>query len=172
MIEKIQKWVLSWSFIQDAFTYSWEKNKEELYRKAFKDARADIEETRVDDIDDKAKEMAEELVRKLLGVIDEKIVVTINEKTGLIFVGGKVLDEARILSLQAEANYYFQSDLWKIINETIKDQAQKVMFEKSETFQDMANGKAWLYLLSLQNKILKIFSNYKPKPKTPMPPKV
>ncbi len=113
-----------------------------------------------------------EKIASLLGVVNEDIIVTQNKVKGLVFIGGKLADEPRILSLQAEANYYFQSDMWKIINETIKEQAQKVMFEKSETLQDLYNGKAWLYLLDLQNTILNIFKDYKSKPKTPIAPKV
>lgn len=114
-------------------------------------------------VSEKAEDLANEKLQNLLGAVDERTIITMDKKNGLIYVGGERLNEPTILSLKAEAEYFSQSELWKILNETLKDQAQRTMFEKSLTFDDMRSGKMLLYNLSLQNKIIGIFKSYLPK---------
>jgi len=47
-----------------------------------------------------------------------------------------------------------RSRLWQIITNTLADIARKTMFEKAENFDDMRIGKAILYSIDLQKKII------------------
>lgn len=107
--------------------------------------------------------LVNERVSKLLGVGDEKSIVTLDNKHGIIFIGGQRVDNARLVNLKSEAEFFRNSDLWKIISESPRDVACKAMFNKSQSFDDMKNGKSILYTLSLQNNILDMFIKYEKK---------
>jgi len=109
--------------------------------------------------------LVNERISKLLGVVDENFVVTLDKKTGLVFMGGVRLEEQQILNLRSEANAITAMQIWPMLSETLKKQAQETIFNKSTEWADVVNGKVMLYCLSLQQKILDIFKSYKPKPK-------
>ncbi len=113
--------------------------------------------------EDKIKEQANLLISNLFGFGDEKQVITHSKQTNQFFVGGIAIDDSRVANLRSEAEFFLASDMWKIINETLRDVACKVMFEKSTSFDDMKNGKSILYTLSFQNNTLNLLKNYKPK---------
>ena len=112
-------------------------------------------------------ENIEEAVRKrlseLLGFIDERHIVSCNPKTGVIFIGSERIDEGRAQNLKSESEFMLKSDLWKVLNETIRHQAYETMFTKSTSFEDMKSGKMMLYLLDVQKKVMNIFSSYRGK---------
>lgn len=70
-------------------------------------------------------------------------------------LGGKEISETERKALASEAKFLKETRLWKVFQETLKYQAQLVMFEKSQDFDDMRNGKAMLRNLDVQNQILK-----------------
>lgn len=116
--------------------------------------------------EDVLERRSNEKLAKLLGAVDENFVVTYDKKTGLVFMGGVKLDEYQIMNLKSEAEAIAQMQIWKTLSETLKQQAQKTIFENSTEWADVMNGKMMLYNLSLQQKILDIFRNYKPKAKS------
>lgn len=107
---------------------------------------------------------------KLLSVIDENMVVRLDEKAGALFIGGERADAARLANLKAEAEFFAESDLWKIINNTVRELAQKAMFVDGKGLEDLQKGRSMLYLLSSQNKIVNTFRGFIHKP-TLMPPR-
>lgn len=108
-------------------------------------------------------------VNKLLSLIDDKAVVTLDSKNGAVYIGGERADQGRLAALKSEAEFFLQSDLWKIINESIKELAQRAMFVNGESLDDLKKGRSMLYLLDTQNRIVKTFKGFihKPVPKTP-----
>lgn len=106
------------------------------------------------------QEAVNKKLSSLLGFVDERQIVTFDKTKGFIFIGGKSIDEDRILNLQSEANFILQSDLWKILDETIRFMAYEMMFVKSKTYEDVQSGKMWLYHLDIQKKIMSIFKSY------------
>ncbi len=153
----IQKFILNLGFVRKAINLSsiegtdWgKKQSDDNWQQAF---------------DEQVEMKSKKLLSDLLGAVDERKVITYNKKTGSIFIEGKKIEEHQIMSLKAEAEYLLKSDLWQIINQTLKLQAERTMFENSTTFQDVLNGKMMLYNLSFQNNILNIFASYTPKPK-------
>lgn len=139
------------------------KKDEELYRKAFADARADLDETNVFNVEEKAKELTSKRLGEMLGFVDEKFILTHNKEKGFVFLGGEKLTPEQIMNLKSEAEIILTSTMWKIFYNSIGDIARKAMFEKSETFQDMLSGKMLLYHLSLQKNILDLFKKYESK---------
>ena len=95
------------------------------------------------------------LLRHLLCVVDINHVVR-SDNTG-IYINGKKLDENELLSLKQEVHRFKASQLYQLLQETPKQQSLKLIFEKSENFDDVRNGKMILYTLDVQNKILNLF---------------
>lgn len=159
MKNKFKNWVLDVFFAEEI------KN---LYdnaviagsKDAFKKAHADIMETRVDDIEERAKELVDEKLARMLSVVDLNKIVTVDKNRGMVFVGGVRVEEGRLASLKAEAEYFSRSDLWALLYETPKELAQKSMFVSGESLADMQKGKSILYTLSAQSNILGVFISY------------
>ncbi len=98
----------------------------------------------------------------LLAPFDMTAIVTYDERTKRIFIGGVVVDEARLTSLRAEAEALSQFDLWKLIQETPKALAERAMFVNGETLEDLKKGRSILYTLATQKRIVDTFKNYAP----------
>lgn len=174
MINKIKNWILNRQFVKDYYQAVGSKlfkDAEELiYRKAFTDARKDLEETNIYDVDTKADVLSNTKLNNLLSVVDVNKIVTLDKARGIIFVGGVRLEEGRLANLKAEAEFFLESDLWHLIYETPKELAQRAMFVTGETLVDMQKGKSMLYTLSTQKNIVETFKGYIMKPKPPTPP--
>lgn len=63
--------------------------------------------------------------------------------------------------LIAEAKLIRDSRLWERLTVSSKIGAQKLMFEKSKTIDDMVFGKALLYTIDMLDKRLKTISKFK-----------
>lgn len=98
---------------------------------------------------------------KLLGFIDFNSIITFNEKTGVVFIGGERVDEGKLTNLKSESEFILHSDMWKVMSETIRHLAYEMMFIKSTSFEDMKSGKMLLYHLDIQKKIMDILASYK-----------
>lgn len=148
------------SFILKLWPFSW------AYREGGKDAfplaSKDIWETMKDEVDRRGTERAKQMTAELLTLVDEKAIVGV-DKRGLVFIGGELATDDRLSSLKSEAEYFKESDLWKILNETPKRLAEKAMFEEGDSIDAMKKGRSMLYLLSTQRNIINTFLSYKKK---------
>ncbi len=178
MIYKIKVWILNKFFkrvigdMREDALCEFEFMKEKLYQKAFNDARKDLEETNVYDVDKKADEMSDVKLSNMLSNVDLNKLVTLDKARGIVYIGGVKVDEGRLSNLKAEAEFFLESDLWYLIHETPKELAQRTMFVSGETLADMQKGKSILYTLSTQKNIIETFKSYVPKLKavsTPPP---
>ncbi len=138
----------------------------EIYKQggidSFALAQKDILETMRDDLDKKAEELANEKVSKLLSIIDERMIITFSQSMKAIYIGGIKAEEVQLKSLKSEAEYFLNSDLWRILYESPKELAQRAMFTSGETMNDLVKGRAILYTLSTQKKILETLKAYAP----------
>ncbi len=100
------------------------------------------------------KTTIEEELNKLFSLVDPRLIITFDPKQKAVYIGGVKAEEAQVLALKAEAEFILQSDLWKILNETPKELAMRAMFVAGESIDDMKKGRAMLYLLDTQKKIL------------------
>jgi len=157
----MKNWILNLSFVKSAL----KEAERQGGIKAFPLAQKDVLETMRDDLDQQAEELAKKKLNDLLSVVDMNAVVTLNKQAGAIYVGGERVDEGRLGNLKAEADFFAQSDLWKLIYESPKELAQRAMFVAGESLTDMQKGRAMLYTLSSQKNIIDIFASFKPKPR-------
>lgn len=124
-------------------------------------AQKDILETMRDDLDKQAEELADEKLAKMLSIVDEKMIVSAS-KTGTLLIGGERPDDARIANLKADADFLVESDIWKLLYETPKALSEKAMFcDDGKLDTQLLKGRAILYTLATQKKIVDIFRNLK-----------
>lgn len=71
-----------------------------------------------------------------------------------VYLGGEILSDSALNNLVAEAKWWESSNLNEILIETLKRDAEKRMFEKSMTIQDMLAGKMLLYSIDVQRKLI------------------
>lgn len=158
--EWVIKWVLSWPSIQRVINFREMQGSID----AFEKARKDVEETFVGDVEARAKEIAEQELIKLLSVVDPKFIVKYDKSIRSILIGVERVEDGRLSNLKAEAEFFSQSELWKLIHHTPKELAQRAMFVEGDNVKgQLEKGRTMLYTLSTQQNILDIFKSYTPK---------
>ena len=105
------------------------------------------------------KEKNDLLKDLLCAVVAEDILGV--DKMGKIYLNKELIRDDEIRMLQAEAKFLNNSRLWSILTNTLYLQAQKTMFELATSFDDMRQGKAILYAIDVQKKIIKIIDGQK-----------
>lgn len=119
-------------------------------------------------IKDIPEDVLEEAVNKrlveMLGFFDFKSVITYKEDIGTLFINGERIDGGRLANLKSEAEFILKTDLWKILDDTIRFSAYERMFTKSKTIEDLLSGKMWLYHLDTQKKIMALLKRVIVKP--------
>lgn len=160
MLNKIKQFILNRQFVIDSFNVLIEKVRGEERITAFKFAQKDLLEGFDKDVEDRAKELSKEKLSNLLSPVDLNKVVTVDKMKGFVFIGGEKIEEGRLASLKAEAEYFLSSDMWALLYETPKELAQRAMFVSGEGLADMQKGKSILYTLSSQKNILDVFKSY------------
>lgn len=94
------------------------------------------------------------LIKDLLKVVTEEDVLRTNEKGGIIY-RGRVLEKDSIDVIKREAEILENSQTLKLLLLDMEYVAQKIMFEKSQTYDDMMMGKAVLYTTDVLRKKIK-----------------
>lgn len=74
-------------------------------------------------------------------------------------IAGVDLTQDERTNLKIEANQLKQTRLWSILTNTLKQLAQKTMFENSKNWDDMVTGKMMLYNLEVIEKTVESISN-------------
>lgn len=159
MITLIKQWIIK-SFFQKELIKVLEEATRQGSLDAFKKAHEDIMSTRVDDIEERAEELSKEKLASLLSPVDLHKIITMDKRNGLIYIGGEKVEDNRLHNLKSEAEFFLESELWQLIQETPKELAQKVMFVAGKSLADMAKGRSILYTLSAQKNILEILKSY------------
>ncbi len=103
----------------------------------------------------------EEKFSKLLVSVNPYEVFTSGGNGRTLYLNGKTIEENEIAELQSQVSFLKQSRLWSILNQTVRDQAMELMFTKSKTIEDLTFGKAMLFNLSIQNKIMELIEKRK-----------
>lgn len=177
MINKIKHWILNRKFIKDhiekrldecVLTEELQLDTEErrkIYTKAFSDAQADLKETQIYDVDQKAKELSEKRLNEMLSVVDMSHVISIDKKNGILYLGKERASDIELANLKAEAEFLVQSHIWKLLHETPKELAQRAMFVSSESLDDLKKGKVMLFTLDSQQNVVHMLRQYSPKTK-------
>lgn len=100
---------------------------------------------------------------EMLGSVDYKKVVTFNKEIGAIYIGKDRADDSRIANLKSEAEFLMQSDLWRLLSESVRHLAYEMMFVKSQSLNDLLAGKMLLFNLDSQQKTIDLLRSYQKK---------
>lgn len=116
------------------------------------------------------QEAVEKRLADMLGFADPKDVVSFDKQRGFVFVGKDRVPADRLANLKQEAEFVLNSELWRLLEGTIRHMAYEIMFTKSKTFDDMLSGKMLLYHLDTQKKLMEAFRSYQRPQQAPMAP--
>jgi hypothetical protein len=78
-----------------------------------------------------------------------------------VVVGDEKLTDIEIQSLKSEVEVFKALRLWRIINETIKQEAVNKAINESTNWEEVLSGKMMLFNLQLINNILTFIKNLK-----------
>lgn len=98
---------------------------------------------------------------KLPQIKAEDVIRTVRNKvTGKneVYLGDYLMTEQEVSNLKEEVAFIIKTRIWEILTNTLGETARQAMFEKSKDFDDMKWGKAILYAIDVQNKIMNIFN--------------
>ena len=98
------------------------------------------------------------IVKHLLKGILEEDVLRMSSR-GRIIYRGKELSQEDTLIIKAQAEVLSESRVLKLILKDIEFLAQKMMFEKSQSYKDMEFGKAILYTVDMIEKKIRNLAN-------------
>lgn len=76
------------------------------------------------------------------------------DKSGNCLIKGKKLSEQELANIRQEIAYLDNGVLWKILSSYTAQEARKLIFEKSNNFEQVLSGKLMLYNLDIQLKII------------------
>ena len=96
------------------------------------------------------------LLRHYLNAVTVEDVIT-QDKRGGVYLNGALLSEQEVKNLLEEVKYIENTRMWRIYIESLKEQAQKRIFENAKTLDDLFAGKMMLYNLDVLIKINNIF---------------
>lgn len=85
-------------------------------------------------------------------VVKDDVIKSANN--GSLYIGNAVLGETELRQLIAEAKAIEGFRLWKIINESVKDDAVKIGWNNSTKMEDLNTAKTIFYTLDLQKSII------------------
>lgn len=163
-METIKQWIKEkiWSmaWVQVSVKESIKNAEIDYATRLFKNVQDDLKETMVDDVDEKARELAKQLLNDMLSNVDLRKVVSLDKARGIVYIGGERAEDTRLSNLHAEAVFLLQSDLWGLMHESVKELAQRQMFVSGTGLEDMQKGRSILYTLSTQKNIVDTFNNY------------
>ncbi len=99
-------------------------------------------------------------LRKLFPVFDIEKTLTA-DKVGRLYLNGEMVVAKQKDSLKNQARLLKNTQIWDILTNSLKLQAQMMMFNKSENLQDFMNGKMVLYTISVMENIIKTIEDAK-----------
>ena len=96
------------------------------------------------------------LLRHLLNAVLPEDVVT-TDKRGAVYLNGSILSEQEKKNILEEIKFIETTRIWKIYTESLKEQAQRRIFDNAKTIDDIFAGKMMLYNIDVILKINNIF---------------
>lgn len=150
----MKQWLLTTFFKKEL-----EAIRRNFYTEVMRAATKDVEETMREDLDKQAEKIATQMVSSLLSNVDLTKIITVSNR-GIIMIGGEDADDAMLNNLKAEAEFFSESELWKLLQETPKELAQRAMFVQGDSLDDMKKGRSILYTLSTQKNIIELLRSF------------
>ncbi len=160
----LSHYMISWLFKdqEEKIKEAYERGKNEAFETDNLGAIKRYEQLKLHEVD----ELADKKLNDLLGNFDVTKVVRLEKFPsggGVVYIGGIKCDESRLANLKSEAEALEKFDIWGILQESLKESAERQMFVSSESLDDLKKGKSMLYTLSVQRNILDIFKSFTKK---------
>lgn len=93
------------------------------------------------------------LTKNVLTIVrQDKVLSTTRE--GVPLLNSQQIKKEDLSRLKQEALFFEKSLLYSVLTNTVKHQAQKNLFEKSTSLEDMRYNKAALWVVDIQEKIV------------------
>lgn len=105
----------------------------------------------------KKRKLKNLLLKKICNVVIDDDLIKYDVKSDRFNFKGKWLDVNSLRNLKEEAKLIKSTMLWKIITNSLREEARLTMNEKAKDFNDMMFGKMALYVIALQEKIIDKF---------------
>lgn len=139
------------------------------YSEGFKQAQTNFKQGQIDLYEQGRADGAKQYLSQLRAVNPDNVFkIEVNGQgipTGRAFLGEKIIESNEVSVLREEARILKEFKLWSIFKDTLTEQAKRVMFEKSESFDDMKYGKAILFCVDLEEGIRLRAENYQTEDK-------
>lgn len=97
------------------------------------------------------------LLKRICNVVIIDDIIKYNIRKDKFYFKNKEVDVRTLKEIKEEAEFLRHTEIWKIITNTLKEEARLTMNERSASFEDMRSGKLLLYAISLQEKIIDKF---------------
>lgn len=94
------------------------------------------------------------LLRKVCNAVVIDDIIKYDIKSGRFYFRGKIIPTNELKNLKEEAKFIKETDLYKLIINTLNEEARMTMNERSENYDDMRSGKLLLYSTQLIQKII------------------
>ncbi len=91
---------------------------------------------------------------ELLSPIDPRKVITFDDKSKQIFIGGVAAEPAQLKNLKSEADALVEFGLFDLLYHTPKALAEKALFKEGDSLTQLQKGRTMLYTLDTQKKIV------------------
>ncbi len=134
---------------------------QEGHIQGFSQARKNNEQGLIDLYEQGKHDGRKELSESLASINPDNIIDIDLLSQGILKIAGEQITEEELKNLREEAVYLKNCRIWTLLVDTIKTEAQKTMFYKSQNFEDMRTGKMMLYNLRLLEIIVNRVESYK-----------
>lgn len=96
------------------------------------------------------------LLKKYCNVVIIDDIIKVKRAKGDIkfYLRGKELDKLILKNLKEEIEFLEHTQIWKILTNSLREEARMVMNEKAKDFNDMMSGKMLLYAIALQEQVI------------------
>ena len=99
------------------------------------------------------------LFGKFVRVVIPQDIISQDQRTKVISLGGKPMTENELRSLQNECKALSDMRIWSILSETVKQQAFDTGWTTSTTMEHLNTAKTMYHTIDLQQSIINIIKN-------------
>lgn len=94
-------------------------------------------------------------LRDFVGSVDLGKVVSCDDRTGVVKLGGEQISKEELRRLKAEAAAMREFALWKVMTETLKQKAIEKAVVNSTDFEQVLAGKLMLHAVGIFESVIK-----------------
>jgi hypothetical protein len=100
-------------------------------------------------------------LREFVGTVDPFLILTCDDKTGIVRLNGEQVSKDELRQLKTEARALQSFKLWQIMTETLKQKAIEKAVITSTDFEQVLSGKLMLHNIGIQKSIIQVVEKAK-----------